>query len=370
MPVATATKVTFHRATLTNALAQLKPLAGRVKTLEVLKCVRIVADGERAVIEATDLDTRATLYIACEGEGETILPASFLYDLVSLLDSDSVALEIDGEKVTVRGGRSVTRVSGMAADEWPPAQAVEGGATYVLPSAELRRLAKVGFCVSDEVSRPILHGIWFHEREGKLSAVATNGHRLALQESDLPGGLDAIVPGVGLGIVLKLLGGAEEVSVRLAGNHIEFTTDTAAASLRTIEGPFPNYTQILPKDQDKMAVANRSVLLDALRRMGVVARIGTDDKQPPRITCEFSAEGVKLSAVRDKQNSAIEELVPLESYTGDPLRIGFNVGYLIELLGQLSSPSVEIRLKAPERSVTLRGADTDGLFLLMPLRLE
>lgn len=358
--------VTFHRSTLLAALQPLARLAAKRASLPVLTSIRLVADGETATLEATDLDTWARFQVSCNGEGEALLPGSMFTELISRLSSDSVSLEIDGPKVTVRGGRSVTRITGMDPSDWPTGPQEETVSECEIEGDVFRHLAGVGYVASTEVTRPTLNGVYFHERDGKLAAVATDGHRLMLRESEVPAELRAILHGPGLSYALKLLEAAGQIRIRASERFVEMATDTATVTVRTIEGPYPNFDMIIPRDQDKIAVLNRRDWLDALRRLELVARHGETDKEPARITCAFDGDGLAMSAQRD---SEAEEVVPVGLYTGDPLRIGFNVHYLIDLLGQTTAPTVELAMKAPERAATMRAGDRDGLFLVMPLRL-
>lgn len=366
MTTATLAAVTFHRATLASALSALAPLA-KNRRIPVLSCIRLTAEDGTATLEATDLDTRAQIRITCDGEGSAILPADLFSNLISRLSSDSVALEIEGTRVTVRAGRSVTKLTSVPDSDWPLAPGEVEGATYTLPGDVLRRLAGVGFVASTEITRPILNGVYFHARDGKLAAVGTDGHRLLLRESGTDGDLNAIIHEGGLSYALKLMEQALEIQVRTNGNYLEFSAEFVSVLVRTIEGPYPNYDQIIPRDQDKTAAVDRKEMIAALRRVELIARQGANDKKPPRVICTFDEQGLTLSASSD---SEIEDAVLLESYAGEPITIGFNAGYLLDILGQITAPTVEIQMKHPDRAVTITGGEDEGLFLCMPLRIR
>jgi DNA polymerase-3 subunit beta len=208
-------------------------------------------------------------------------------------------------------------------------------------------------------------------RDGEMRMVATNGHRLAkmtlpVEAAAQVPAADLIVHPKALGQVQRLFGGDAGVEVARSENHIGFRSDTVQVYTRLIEGPYPNYEQVIPKDNDKNMVADKGALQGAVRRMAIVA-----SDQTHRIRMSLGGAMLRFSVESPDLGAANEEL-PVE-YDGEPLEIGFNAQYLLELLRYMPTDEVRMSFKAPERAATmtpLGNEDTpDYLCLVMPLRL-
>ncbi len=200
--------------------------------------------------------------------------------------------------------------------------------------------------------------------------VATNGHRLAKMElpiasSGAPAG-DLIVPPKALEQIRRLFPAEEELEIARGENHLGFRSPLTAVYTRLIEGPYPNYEQVIPKDNDRVALADKNALFGALKRMSVIA-----SDQTHRIRLSFNAGMLKFSVQTPDLGEAQDEL-PI-SYDGDPLDIGFNANYLLEILRFIPTDEVRLTFKAPERAATLEPVEWQEagkfLCLVMPLRL-
>jgi DNA polymerase-3 subunit beta len=226
------------------------------------------------------------------------------------------------------------------------------------------------FAVSTEDSRPILNGVLWEIRPERMRMVATNGHRLA--RIDVPAGNgtsitnDLIIPPKALEQVRRLFPAEEDLEVAKGENHIGFRSPLTTVYTRLIEGPYPNYDQVIPRDNDRIAVADKAALQSALRRMSVIA-----SDQTHRIKLAFNAAMLKFSVTTPDLGEAQDEL-PIR-YTGDPLEIGFNASYLVEILRFIPTDEVKMTLKGSERAATLEPEGWDDpasyLCLVMPLRL-
>jgi DNA polymerase-3 subunit beta len=236
------------------------------------------------------------------------------------------------------------------------------------------------FAVSTEESRPILNGVLWELREGSMRMVATNGHRLArMGLATGPGAItstDFIVPPAALQQVQRLFRKGDDIHVAWdrgadggsRQNHLGFRSDGTEVYTRLIEGSYPNYEQVIPKDNDKRARVDKKTLESAVRRMAVVA-----SDQTHRIRLSFEPDRVHLNVLTPDLGEGHDELEL--SYDGEELEIGFNANYLLEVLRYMPTDEVDITFKAPERAATLVPVvpeDEDGvdyLCLVMPLRL-
>jgi DNA polymerase-3 subunit beta len=226
----------------------------------------------------------------------------------------------------------------------------------------------VAFAASTEESRPILNGVLWELRPDRMRMVATNGHRLAKMDVPASGGstADLIVPPKALDQIRRLFPADAEIEIAKSDNHLGFRSATTLVFSRLIEGPYPNYEQVIPRENDKVATVDKEAMAGALRRMSVVA-----SDQTHRIRLAFSSGAVKFSVQTPDLGEAQDELAV--TYDGEPLEIGFNATYLLEILKFMPTDEVRITFKAPERAATVEpvGWNDPASFmaLVMPLRL-
>jgi DNA polymerase-3 subunit beta len=280
------------------------------------------------------------------------------------------------QRVTLECGRSRFKLLGLPRDEFPTFPSVRFEESWRVRSGDLQMLiSHTSFAVSTEESRPILNGVLWELRPEEMRMVATNGHRLAKMKVPVasangqggkPPSSDLIVPPKALEQIRRLFPAEEDLEIARGDNHLGFRSPFTSVFTRLIEGPYPNYEQVIPKDNDRIAVADRVALTSALKRMSVIA-----SDQTHRIRLSFNAGMVKFSVQTPDLGEAQDEL-PVR-YTGDPLDIGFNANYLLEILRYIPTDEVKLTFKAPERAATLEpenwSEQADYLCLVMPLRL-
>lgn len=354
----------------------LNAVAGSIPTrttLPVLSNILVEAEEDGVRFSGTDLDTAVTVQVPAEVEagGAITAPARKLQEIARELPGP-VEISTKGEAITLTSGRSRFRLNGLAREEFPAFPAVEFEGGWKLTAEALHQLiTHVSFAASTEETRPILNGVLWQFENGTMRMVATNGHRLAKMSlpvddgGTLPGD-DLIVHPKALGHVQKLFAGEEEVRIARSDNHLAFRGESVAVYTRLIEGPYPNYEQVIPQDNDKHMIVDRGAFTAAVRRMAIVA-----SDQTHRIRLGLGGPMLKFSVETPDLGEANEEL-PVE-YEGDPLEIGFNAQYLLELLRQMPTDEVRMTFRAPERAATVEpvgNEDTpDYMCLVMPLRL-
>jgi DNA polymerase III subunit beta len=372
-----------------NLQAGLTAVGGSVPTrttLPVLSNLLIEAEEAGVRLSGTDLDTAVSVLVPADVEepGAITAPARKLQEIARELSPAPVHILTQGDAISLTSGRSKFKLNGLPKDEFPSFPQVafgdgEAGGGWKLTGTELHQMiSHVAFAVSTEETRPILNGVLWQLREDEMRMVATNGHRLAKMTLPRAGGGatgDLIVHPRALQQVEKLFKANDEVEVARSENHLGFRGGSAAGAgerhsvliyTRLIEGPYPNYEQVIPKDNDKTLVVDKSALTGAIRRMAIVA-----SDQTHRIRMSLGGPMVRFSVQTPDLGEANEEL-PVE-YDGDPLEIGFNATYLLEVLRFMPADEVRMSFKAPERAATLQpigNEDTpDFLCLVMPLRL-
>ncbi|HEX6537192.1 MAG TPA: DNA polymerase III subunit beta [Gemmatimonadaceae bacterium] len=367
-------RFTIAREKLQDGLTAVTASVPAKTTLPVLANI-LVETTERGIrLSGTDLDMAVSteLLADVEAQGAITIPAKKLAEIVRELPSAPVKISSSGEqKVTLECGRSRFRLLGLPRDEFPSFPAVKFEDASRVRSGELQKLiVHTSFAASTEESRPILNGVLWELRPELMRMVATNGHRLAKMEiplasaSSLEG--DLIVPPKALEQIRRLFPAEEELEIARGENHLGFRSPLTAVYTRLIEGPYPNYDQVIPKDNDRIALADKNALFQALKRMSVIA-----SDQTHRIRMSFNAGMVKFSVQTPDLGEAQDEL-PV-NFEGDPLDIGFNASYLLEILRNMPTDEVRMTFKAPERAATVEPVGWNDpakyLCLIMPLRL-
>ncbi len=370
------------RFTITREKLQegLSAVAGSIPTrttLPVLSNLLLETEEDGVRLSGTDLDTAVSVRVPAEVEepGSITAPARKLQEIARELPPDPAHIATQGDAIQITSGRSRFRLNGLPKDEFPAFPSVPFEQSWKLTGKELQQLiAHVSFAVSTEETRPILNGVLWELREEEMRMVATNGHRLAKMTLPRSGGAEAAEGSAGqlivhpraLAQVQKLFSADEGVEIARSENHLGFRGNGVQIYTRLIEGPYPNYDQVIPKDNDKSLIADKTSLTAAIRRMAIVA-----SDQTHRIRLSLGGEMMKFSVQTPDLGEAAEEM-PVE-YQGDPLEIGFNANYLLELLRYMPTEEVKMSFRAPERAATMEpvgNEDTpDFLCLVMPLRL-
>ena len=365
-------RYTITREKLQEGLAAVTPAVPGKTTLPVLANLLIQTTDKGIRISGTDLDIAVSTEVTAdvEGAGAITIPARKLSEIARELPPAPVKISAAGDqRITLECGRSKFKLLGLPKSEFPSFPAVQFEKAVRIPSGELQKLiSHTAFAASTEESRPILNGVLWELRPELMRMVATNGHRLAKMEVPVTGGqkADLIIPPKALEQIRRLFAAEEELEVAQGENHLGFRSPFTSVFTRLIEGPYPGYEQVIPKDNDKYAILDRVAFTSALKRMSVVA-----SDQTHRIRLSFNAGMLKFSVSTPDLGEAQDELSI--RYDGDPLDIGFNAAYLLEILRYMPTDEVRMTFRAPERASTLEpegwSDPSKYLCLLMPLRL-
>jgi DNA polymerase-3 subunit beta len=366
-------KFTITREKLQEGLVAVAASVPTKTTLPVLSNILVEAGKDGIRLSGTDLDIAVTTTVPAEvdAEGAVTLPAKKLVEIVRELPSAAVRVTGAGEqRVNLECGRSKFKLLGIPRDEFPSFPPVKFDDAWAVASADLQKLiTHVAFAASTEESRPILNGVLWELRKDHMRMVATNGHRLARMDVAASGGrtnADFIVPPKALEQIRRLFGAADEIRIAKSENHLGFRSGETMVFTRLIEGPYPNYEQVIPRDNDRVAVVDKLAFAAALRRVGVVA-----SDQTHRVRLGFSGGALKFTVSTPDLGEASDEMAV--TFEGEALDIGFNATYLLEILKYMPTDEVRITMKAPERAATLEPSGWDDpasyLCLVMPLRL-
>jgi DNA polymerase III subunit beta len=365
-------KFTITRENLQQGLAAVGASIPTRTTLPVLSNILMEAGPDGVQLSGTDLDIAVTLRVPAEVEepGAITVPAKKLQELARELPEHPARITTTGERFELVCGKATFRLNGMPRDEFPTFPQVDFSSSWRIQGSLMSRMIeRTSFAVSTEESRPILNGVLWQLSEREMRMVATNGHRLAklsvpAESGDAPHA-DLILPPKALAQVQRLFSADEEIEVARSENHLGFRQAGIQVYTRLIEGPYPNYEQVIPRDNDRIAIADKEVLTRSLRRMAVVA-----SDQTHRVRLSFVGRTLRLSVETPDLGDAHEEVEV--DYDGEALDIGFNANYLLEVLRYMPTEEVRLSFKAPERAATVEPTDEETgsyLCLIMPLRL-
>lgn len=377
-----AMKFSVAQTELQQALSLISSAVPSRTTLPVLSNILVEATSEGLQLTATDLDLSITTRATADVKSESALtvPAKRLLELVRKLPKEELKLEAKDVTLNVVSKSGRFKFLCIRPDEFPARVTVSPETTLTIDAKQFERMIKrTIYSVSTDETRPALNGALFQIAEGEIRLVATDGHRLARATLKHPGAVkgslkgDVIIPLKAMNQLLRLLGeGADAAHVELSRNHARFTIGQTSLVTKLIEGPFPNYEQVLPKNNTKHLHVNRENLASALDRVSVFS-----DSLTRQVKFSMSANKLRLIVQTPDQGEATEDLEV--RYDADELDIGYNAGYLLDILRTMDAEEVTIQLNTPVTAgLLVPGAPADAkatppseglLCLVMPLRL-
>lgn len=368
---------TVNRVALQRAIASVAPASAAKSSLVVLGAVHLRARDGRLQATATNLDTwiRASVDAQISGEGEIAIPAPLLRDCVDRMPGEEVTIRDTARRTTLKSGTARATLNGYAADEYPVMPTVTYGDARLPWPVLSAAMKRVLWAASRESSRPILNGLSWRSAKGATKLCATSGHALALAMLPIETPIaDAIIPATTLALALKLFQGEQEVEVGWGGaheghvNYIGLRSDDAEILIRLIDGPFPEYEQVIPRGgEPRTARVAVAALSSAVRRVSVVASVATR-----RVALTFEAGSCRVAASASEVGSAFDT-VPSPGWEGDAFEIGFNRDYLLDAMTHAESDEVELAMRSDRGAGIFTpvtpSPDFDWLGLVMPVRL-
>jgi len=375
-----AMKFSIAQTEFFDALQVVQSAVPNRTTLPVLSNILLEAQDDRIELRATDLDLAISTIAkaSVKDAGTLTVPAKKLFELVRKLPKEE--LKVESKDLTLNVGSKSGRYKFLCIrpEEFPALPKVEADSELTLAPDLLERLIrKTIYSVSTDETRPALNGALFQIRDDELRVVATDGHRLSKATCKPDGGIsnppkgDVIVPLKALNQVQRLLAMAKDsVKIGISKNHARFVLGDTTLTTKLIEGPFPNYEQVLPKQNNKHLRVKRDDLAQALERVSVFS-----DSLTRQVKLSIRSNRLTLVVQTPDQGDATEELEA--KYDSDDLDIGYNAAYLLDILRTIDSEEVDVRLNTPVTAGLVAPAPTDKgasakedlLCLVMPLRL-
>lgn len=367
-------KFSVSREALLRPLQLVAGVVEKRQTLPALANVLVVLDGEKLSLTGTDLEVEIIGRVTLEKggvDGEITVPAKKFLDICrSLPEGSVIEFLYQDQKVTVKSGRSRFTLSTLPASEFPAIELGENDLSFRCEQGEIKRLIdRTSFAMAQQDVRYYLNGMLWELHEDSLRVVATDGHRLAMCTRPVNIALagdvkQAILPRKGVIELARLLSEPDKsVEVIVGGNHIRAITESFVFTSKLVDGKFPDYERVLPRNGDKVVVGSREELRQAFARTSILSN------EKYRGVRFVLTEGLVTITANNPEQEEAEEQVMVD-YAGSPIEVGFNVSYLQDVANVIGSESLRITLADSNSSALIEEPDNaDSLYVVMPMRL-
>jgi DNA polymerase-3 subunit beta len=365
-------KISMSREEILPALQTINGVVERRQTLPILSNFLMAIEKDRLAFTATDMEVElvATIEKNSSKTGEITLPARKFLDICKALPEDAqINLEISNDRAVIVSGKSRFVLTTLPAQEYPVVEFADDKSNFQIPQGQFKGiLDNTSFAMAQQDVRYYLNGLLLELGGNKLRAVATDGHRLALcdtsVESKQTKTTQVIVPRKGVVELSRLLrDAADDIEVLISSNHIRIDLDGIKFTSKLVDGKFPDYTRVIPPENDNPVVANKEQLRQCLTRASILSN---EKYRGVRIVLERD----KLRALAHNPEQEEAEVEIDVNYSGNEMEIGFNVSYLLDTLSIIKSENVFIMIADPNSScLFLPENSTDSKFVVMPMRL-
>jgi DNA polymerase-3 subunit beta len=362
-------KFRCERDVLADALATAgRAATSRTGTLPVLSGVRLEVTGDELSVTGTDLELSIRLTVAVRGErdGAVVVPARLIADIVRALPAGAVDVGLGDDELSISAGRSQFSIRPLGLEDYPVQAEPSADPVKLSSGSVAEALRQVVRAASSDDARAVLTGVLIAAEDDGVRMVATDSYRLAvrdLPETDmLLSGQKVLVPSRALNELQRVLGGSDELTVRFGSRDAVFEAGATRLTTRLIEGDYPNYRNLLPSSHPNTLTVGREALLEALRRVKIMAR----DATPVRLS--LGGETLQLTAITQDLGTASEEIDA--TYEGAEMTVAFNPDYLAAGVDALDTEEVTLSTVDPMKPAVVRGVGRDDyLYLLMPVRV-
>ena len=365
-------RFSITRESLLKPLQVVSGVVEKRQTLPILSNVLVTTDAGKLTLVGTDLEVEllATTSVSDADNGEITLPARKFMDICKALPEEAmVEIKIDGERATVRSGRSRFTLATLPATEFPATESVAGTFEFQVPQRDLKRLIdQTQFSMANQDVRYYLNGLLLEVNSNGLRAVATDGHRLAVCDAalDIDNGEErqVIIPRKGVSELVRLLDDVDEsCTIQLNNNFIKIVVGDVTMTSKLIDGRFPDYDRVLPKGANRKVIAERTALRQTLLRTSILSN---EKYRGVRLSFE---PGRLCATVNNPEQEEAEEDIEIQ-YNGESFEIGFNVSYLLDALNAVKQDQVQLSMTDANSSCLIHGLDDDSSrYVVMPMRL-
>lgn len=365
-------RFTVSRETLVKPLQIVGGVVEKRQTLPILANILVKVSANKLVMTGTDLEVEliAATDITEGTDGEITLPGRKFSDICRALPEGAVVdVTVDGDKATLKAGKSRFTLATLPADDFPLTESIKGAFSFEIAQGQFKNLIdQTQFSMANQDVRYYLNGMLLEIENGIMRMVATDGHRLAVSELTTEFAVgdkrQVIIPRKGVMELSRLLTNGDELcQIQLNQNHIKISMGDITFTSKLIDGRFPDYERVIPKGGDKIVTADRLTLKDGLQRTAILS-----NEKYRGIRLNLSNNMIH-AAVNNPEHEEAEDELPVD-YTGPELEIGFNVSYLLDVLNVIKGEAVEITLSDSNSSCLVRGVDDPhSRYVVMPMRL-
>lgn len=366
-------RFSINRDDLLKPLVLVSGAIERKHTLPILSNVLIVASQGVLSLTGTDLEVELVAEVPLEDAGlsfRTTVPAKKLLDICkSLPDGVLLNISLEADSLIIKAGKSRFNLSTLAADEYPNLDSWQSEIALQLTKSQLRGLIEnTHFAMANQDVRYYLNGMSLEVESNIIRTVSTDGHRLALSSLniDMPQSehLSIIIPRKGIMEILRLIGDGDDlVELSIGSNHIRIRDRDFTFTSKLVDGRFPDYRRVMPRNGDKIVTARRDVLKDAFVRVSILS-----NERFRGVRLKLSANELHISANNPEQEQAEEEV--MVQYEGESLELGFNVSYILDVLNNLRCEEVQFTFIDATSSALIEAVGrTDLTYVVMPMRL-
>ena len=365
-------KFTIERSHLIKPLQQVSGALGGRPTLPILGNLLLKVEENVLSMTATDLEVELVSKVTLEGDFEagsiTVPSRKFLDICRGLPDDANITFVLEGDRVQVRSGRSRFSLATLPANDFPNIEDWQSEVEVSLSQADLRTLIdKTQFSMANQDVRYYLNGMLFEIDGTTLRSVATDGHRMAVSQTEL--GADfaqkqIIVPRKGVQELVKLMDAPEQPVVLQIGNsNVRAEVNNFIFTSKLVDGRFPDYRRVLPQNTNKTLIASCDELRQAFSRAAILS-----NEKFRGVRVNLADTEMRITANNPEQEEA-EEMLDV-SFDGEPIEIGFNVSYVLDVLNTLRCENVRVSMSDANASALIENADDDSaMYVVMPIRL-
>ena len=358
---------------LLKAIANVNGAVEKKNTIPVLQNIKIEAKDDKVVLLATDMDILVTSSFESDMKtsGSTTVPAQMFFDIVRKIpDGSSVMISQDSPTIMqIKSGKSKYSLPCIDASEFPNLSEGELSEEIEVEAEKFAKMIdKTRFAISNDETRYYLNGLFLQALQKdsgfELRTIATDGHRLALSflVSDLKAPFGVILPKKSVAEIRRIIDGSKKVKIAVSRVKIKITTDQTTIVSKLIDGEFPDYDKVLPKNNTQIAVINRRNFFDCVDRVSTVA---TDKHRSIKLIIENGKMSLQVNT--NDGSFAYEELDV--NYSGERIETGFNSRYLLDIIGQIDKEELLMRFKDGASPALIEAKDMSSVFVIMPVRI-
>ncbi|MBI4683358.1 MAG: DNA polymerase III subunit beta [Nitrospirae bacterium] len=366
-------KLKIQKEAIQNALQSIQGIVDKKTTMPILSNF-LLKVGQTASLMATDLDIalKGPLKAEILEQGALCIPARKLFEIAREVEGELLLESQDNNWVKVTSGKSTFKLMGLPEEDFPSLPEVSKSEKIIIKAETLKdMIEKTIYATGESDTRYTLNGLLFHfipkKKDIEFKVVGTDGHRLSVIAVNLEGKISEekkmILPKKAAIELKKLIEGiSENVTIYIDKNHIFFSTDDITLTSRLIEGTYPNYEQVIPKNHEKKVVIDKMTFLKALRRTSIMSRERTN-----AVRFDLEAGKVTLISMNPDVGEAREEIAA--QYKGDQMSMGYNARYVLDILQAMEGETVSMELQEPLSPTLLLSPENEGyICVVMPMR--